>query len=106
MRDKGVIMFSVFLAGAYIVASILLPVPIFIKIENLIYAFLYLISAYIVEKGTYIPIISLIFFNLGRLSRSIILPTGDIAQTAFEHIPMVIYLIIFAIYVIYKSYRE
>ncbi|HIQ13269.1 MAG TPA: hypothetical protein EYH44_02635 [Thermoprotei archaeon] len=93
-------------AVGYITISITTPIPQFIKYENIVYATLYILFTYIAIRWSITPLITLIFFNIGRVSRSIVTSYGEIATLAFAHTPLLIYLLGYGIYVAYLLYRR
>ncbi len=107
MKDKlTLIILGVLTALGYITITIFLPIPTFIKYENILYASLYILFTYIAIRKTNIPLLTLIFFNIGRISRSIITSYGEVARLALEHLPLLIYLIIYGLYIAYLSWKE
>ena len=107
MSHKDVlIVFGVFTAIGYLVITIFIPIPTFIKYENILYSTLYILFTYIAIKFSKVPLISLIFFNVGRISRSIITPYGEIAEMAREHMPLLLFLVLYGLYVSYLIWRE
>ncbi len=100
------IVFGGLTALGYIIITVALPIPIFIKYENLLYAVLYIIFTYIALSKSKVPLLALIFFNIGRISRSIITSYGELAGMAVEHIPLLIFLVIYGFYTAYLTWKE
>jgi len=102
-KDIPLTIFTLLTVIGYFTINILIPIPEFIKYENYLYILLYILTYIVSRRGNYIPITALIFFNIGRLSRSIITSHGEIADLALQHLPLLIYLFLFGIYTSYKT---
>ena len=76
----------------YLAINLATTLPLFLIGENLLYAIGYGLGLlWITRNGkkifyNYLSVVS--SFNLGRLSRSIVEPTGEIAPLAFAHLPL------------------
>ncbi len=104
---KGLIVLAGFTSLIYILVTLFIPVPLFIKYENVVYASLYIVFTYLaLRKGLYTPLLALTAFNTGRLSRSIVTSRGEIGEMTNEHIPLLILLVIYMLYVAYLMWRE
>ncbi len=103
--DKGLAIISGLVLASYILVTAFIPIPLFIKYENILLVFLYIMSIYLFNRGTHWPLIILISFNIGRLSRSILTSRGEVAERATEHIPLLILLLIFLLYALYLTRR-
>lgn len=107
MSEKNILLvFAALTAMGYIIITIFLPIPIFIKYENILYAMLYLTLTYVAIRWSKVPLLALIFFNIGRISRSIITSYGEIGRMAREHTPLLIFLVIYGLYLAYTMLRE
>ena len=83
----------------YVAINLIADLPPFLIVENLIYATLYGSLLYWLKKTNYgskpLFLLSIILgFNTGRVSRSIITPSGDLQNLAIQHIPLEIFLIL------------
>jgi len=103
--DKGLVLLSGLVLASYILVTLFIPIPLFIKYENILLILLYIVSLYLFNRGVYWPLPILITFNIGRLSRSIVTSTGEVGERALEHIPLLILLVVFLIYVLYRAGR-
>ena len=107
MSNRDVlIVFGGLTALGYIIITIALPIPLFIKYENILYALLYILFTYIALRRSKVPLLTLIFFNIGRISRSIITSYGEVARMAMEHLPLLIFLVIYGLYTAYLTWKE
>ena len=91
----------------YIGINFIAKLPLFLIGENITYATIYAIFLIYMEKKGYEKqtlslLATILGFNIGRVSRSIISPTGRIEHLALQHIPLIGYLIIVLAEVIYK----
>ncbi len=103
--DKGLAIVSGLVLASYILVTAFIPIPLFIKYENILLVALYLAAIYLFNRGMQWPLLVLISFNIGRLSRSIVTSTGEVAERATEHIPLLILLLVFLAYSIYLARR-
>ncbi len=103
--DKGLAIISGLVIASYILVTVFIPIPLFIKYENILLVALYLAAIFLFNKGVHWPLLVLISFNIGRLSRSIVTSTGEVAERASEHVPLLILLLIFLFYAVYLSKR-
>jgi len=104
--DKGLVALSTTTVIVYMGVTLFIPVPFFIKIQNVVYIGLYILTTYLaLYRTSFTPLIILITFNIGRLSRSIITSTGEVGYMAAQHTPLMILLIIFLGYTIYRFHE-
>ncbi len=96
---------------SYVGVNFVAPLPRFLVGENLVYALLYGIALVGLVRGwsgSPILLVGLSGFNAGRVSRSIITPTGELSSMALDHIPLLILLILILLlssYMVYEGVR-
>lgn len=84
----------VVLIGGYIGINFFADLPLFLVGENLAYAGLYALGLlYINRRPVVILLIVLSAFNAGRVSRSVIEPSGELAPIAMGHLPLLILIL-------------
>ncbi|MGQ4892228.1 MAG: hypothetical protein ACP6IP_07035 [Candidatus Njordarchaeia archaeon] len=101
----------ILLIVGYIGINFIAPLPPFLIGENITYAILYaFFLVYMERKGyenkTFALLATLLGFNVGRVSRSIVSPRGEIEYLALEHIPLISYLLLVLVVVIYQLMRQ
>lgn len=88
------ILLGILIAG-YVGINFVVDIPIFLMGENLTYAVLYAIGlVYLSKRYAVIFLIALTAFNAGRLSRTIIEPTGEIGSLALQHLPLLLLILV------------
>ena len=96
------IILGILLSTMYISINVFIPLPVFLIFENLMLALLYVGSTiYLYRAGCPVPLLVLSTFNLGRLSRSLISPTGDIPPLAASHLPLFILILALVVSTLY-----
>ena len=81
----------------YIGVIFVAPLPRFLVFENIVLAAVYISAAiYLYRSGCPVPMLVISTFNLGRLSRSIVTPTGEVPPLALSHVPL--FMLIFVIF--------
>lgn len=99
------ILLLILIAG-YIGINFFADLPIFLVGENLAYAALYALGLLNLNKRpVIILLVVLSAFNAGRVSRSVIEPTGELAPIAMGHLPLLI-LIIVVLFLLAKQLFE
>jgi len=86
-----IIALSALLAAGYLAINLVAPLPAFLIGENIVLASSYGAAALILYRGDCRVLPWLLFlsaFNAGRVSRSIITPTGELGVLAVEHVPL------------------
>jgi len=79
----------------YVSITLFVPVPLFVKVQNVIYTILYPPLTYLyLKRGWKVPLLSLVFFNAGRVSRSVIDAHGHLHPRAWEHLPLLILILL------------
>ncbi|MCE4601916.1 MAG: hypothetical protein F7B18_01900 [Desulfurococcales archaeon] len=81
---------------SYIGVNFVAPLPRFLVAENLVYAALYGLGLLLMPRrpvDARVLLAGLAGFNAGRVSRSIIEPTGVLTPLARDHIPLFIVLL-------------
>ena len=108
--DKLFLILIIMLIIGYISVNFLVKLPTFLILENISYAIAY--SAIFLfelkhqgEGKHMIFLLTLLGFNIGRVSRSIISPSGLVGTLAFEHIPLLIFLFIVLVTALVKAYK-
>jgi len=79
------------LAVGYLGINLAAPLPAFLVGENIVLASAYAAAALLLYRGDCRALPWLLFlsaFNAGRVSRSIVTPTGELGALALEHIPL------------------
>ncbi len=80
---------SITLVLIYGAANVILNIPTFLRMENLLYMLLYPFFTYLhTSRSISGPLIALAFFNAGRISRTLITPEGQLHEVAFSHVPV------------------
>ena len=95
----------------YIVINFIAKLPLFLIGENIAYATIYAVFLIYMEKKGYEKqtlslLATILGFNVGRVSRSIISPKGQIEYLALQHIPLIGYLIIVLAAAIYELFTR
>ena len=96
------------LVAGYLGINFFQRLPPFLVLENIVYSLLYLTCLTIlVKKGRVGGVITLaiVSFNAGRVSRSIITPTGELARLALAHVPLLTLLLVLVLLVTILSIR-
>ena len=83
----------------YIGINFIAPLPAFLIGENITYAVLYGLILYLSYKRGYqnthlLALTTILGINIGRVSRSIISPKGEIEYLALEHVPLISFLVL------------
>lgn len=82
----------------YIGINFVAQLPTFLIGENLAYAIMYSVLLYLILIDKFdkakIPLAIVLSFNLGRVSRSIIEPSGSLHPLAMAHIPLMLVLVL------------
>ncbi len=87
------ILLLILIAG-YIGINFFADLPLFLVGENLIFAALYSLGLLnLNKKPVIISLIVLSAFNAGRVSRSVIEPSGELAPIAMGHLPLLILIL-------------
>lgn len=87
-----------FLILGYIGINFIARLPGFLIAENISLAIAYAVTLLLHLKGRgYIYTASLAWFNAGRVSRSIVEATGELAPLAYQHIPLLALILLIAI---------
>ncbi|MFP3908284.1 MAG: hypothetical protein ACLFVX_00345 [Archaeoglobaceae archaeon] len=82
------------LIAGYIGINFFADLPLFLVGENLVYAALYALGLLNMSKRpVVISLIVLSAFNAGRVSRSVIEPTGELAPIAIGHLPLLVLIL-------------
>ena len=90
------------LAIGYLAINFITPLPMFLMGENILYAILYTLAFYQIaikeNKRWLIYLTSISAFNMGRVSRTLIEPTGEIPKLSLAHVPLFsVILIVFVL---------
>lgn len=101
----------VLLVLGYIGINFIAPLPPFLIGENITYAVLYGLILYLSYKNGYknthlLALTTILGFNIGRVSRSIISPRGEIEYLALEHIPLISFLILVLVFTLVTFYNR
>ena len=88
------------LAAGYVSINFTTSLPRFLVGENLVLAAGYLLFTYLVYSGNcrVLPFLTLFSaFNAGRVSRSIIEPTGEFGELALQHLPLLLLILLVSV---------
>ncbi len=100
------ILLLILIAG-YIGINFFADLPMFLVGENLAYAALYALGLLSLNKR---PVVSLLIvlsaFNAGRVSRSVIEPSGELAPIAMGHLPLLILILVVLGLLVRRVFRE
>jgi len=91
---------SLVLAAGYVGINLATQLPLFLVGENLVYASIYGSAGILLARGRCRVLPILLFassFNAGRVSRSIVTPTGSLGVLALEHVPLLTALLAVAV---------
>ncbi len=95
--SAGYLLFDVY---AYLFA----PIPGFILAENLVYAAVFGIAALKGGDPRVLMAASIVAaFNAGRVSRSVLTATGTLAPLAYQHAPLLIWLVLLSLALLWAS---
>lgn len=98
MFDALLAILIILLVVGYIGINFIAELERFLIAENIALAILYAISLWLHLEGQgYIYTASLAWFNAGRVSRSIIEPTGEFGELAKEHVPLLALIVLVAL---------
>lgn len=82
------------LIAGYIGINFFADLPLFLVGENLVYAALYALGFLKLNKRPVIIfLVVLSAFNAGRVSRSVLEPSGELAPIAMGHLPLLILIV-------------
>ncbi|MFO7967426.1 MAG: hypothetical protein R6U44_07485 [Archaeoglobaceae archaeon] len=82
------------LIAGYIGINFFADLPLFLVGENLVYAALYALGFLKLNKRLVIIfLVVLSAFNAGRVSRSVLEPSGELAPIAMGHLPLLILIV-------------
>ncbi len=101
----GIRLLLVLLVAGYVGVNFMANLPVFLIAENLLYAFLYAVSLYLIhlnKRYSYTLASIVAAFNAGRVSRSVITPTGELAPLALSHLPL---LLVIALVMVLSALR-
>ncbi len=83
------------LMAGYAGINLAFKLPAFLVAENLALATGYALGLILHLKGRgHLYIASLAWFNAGRVSRSIVSPTGELGSLALQHLPLLALLVV------------
>lgn len=95
------------LIAGYIGINFFADLPTFLVAENLAYAALYALGLLSLNKRpVVILLIVLSAFNAGRVSRSVIEPTGELAPIAMGHLPLLILILAVLVLLVRRAYEN
>lgn len=87
--DLALTVLIALLVLGYVGINFMAELPRFLVAENLALAAAYALAlALHLRGGGYLYTASLAWFNAGRVSRSIVSPTGEAGSLALEHVPL------------------
>ncbi len=80
-------------------AAIFNPLPLFIMVENLVYAAVLGAAALLYDRGWQVRAAAALVaaFSAGRVSRSVVTPVGTLGELALQHLPLLAWLIALSI---------
>jgi len=86
-----IVALSALLAAGYLGINLVTPLPAFLVGENIVLASAYGAAVLLLYRGDCRVLPWLLFlsaFNVGRVSRSIVTPTGELGPLAVQHLPL------------------
>ncbi|HIQ24268.1 MAG TPA: hypothetical protein EYH50_04385 [Pyrodictium delaneyi] len=106
ITDRLLKIFVALLALSYLGINLVAPLPRFLVAENLLLAAAYtaaLTGLLKRREKTNVYLVLLAGFNAGRVSRSIVSPTGELGRLAAEHIPLLALILLVALLALRKT---
>ena len=92
--DRAITLLLATLVAGYAGINVAFKLPAFLIAENLALAAGYALGLLLHMKGRgHLYIASLAWFNAGRVSRSIVSPTGELGSLALQHLPLLALLV-------------
>ncbi len=95
----------------YIGINFVASLPAFLIGENITYAVLYGLILFLSYRNGYkntylLALTTILGINIGRVSRSIISPRGEVEYLALEHIPLISFLVLVLVTTLVIFYRR
>ncbi|WP_201783071.1 hypothetical protein [Pyrodictium occultum] len=107
--DKVLTGLIVLLIIGYVGINLVAPLPRFLVGENIVLAVAYAAGLAWLLRGsraTYPYLVALAGFNAGRVSRSVVEPTGAPGRLAAQHVPLLLVVLLVALLALYQDLRK
>ena len=108
VTDKLLKVLIALLALSYLGINLVAPLPRFLVAENIVLAVAYAAALAGLLRGvesTYAYLVLLAGFNAGRVSRSIVSPTGELGRLAVEHVPLLALILLVALLALHETLK-
>lgn len=108
VTDKLLRALVALLALSYLGINLAAPLPRFLVAENIVLAAAYTAALIGLLKGmrkSSAYLVLLAGFNAGRVSRSIVSPTGELGGLAAEHVPLLALILLVALLALRETLR-